>query len=171
MPLKDQGSGLDLVFITQTGPKKNKEVQSQIRKHVMRDIGKARRKEGKRVLPIRFTLDVPGSLENLGVPPEVELHDPVQLPNQPGIPWQTAPSVIQDASIPSESGGPHDEVDPFVQQQAMLVNSFSAPAIERLWTGRMDPFMKYPIKMDRKSLQLMDHGRVNYFLNPNYHFR
>jgi hypothetical protein len=162
--LKDQDSSPGLIFITQTGPKKNKEAQSQIRKHVMRDIGKARRKEGKRVLPIRFTLEVPDSLESLGVPSAVELHDPVPLLDQPGIPWESFPSVTQDAFVPSESGGPRAEVEPSIQQAASLVKSLVVPSVERLWTGRMDPFLRYPIKMDKRSQQLMDHGKLYYFL-------
>jgi hypothetical protein len=59
---RDGGANLDLVFITQTGPKKTKEAQSQIRRHVMKDIGKSRRKDGKRAMPLRFTLEVPDSL-------------------------------------------------------------------------------------------------------------
>jgi hypothetical protein len=49
-----------LVFITTTGGgKKSKEAQTQIRKHVMKDIGKSRRKNKK---PSHFDLEIPHSI-------------------------------------------------------------------------------------------------------------
>lgn len=142
------------MFITQTGPKKSKKVQSQIRKHVMRDIGKARRKEGKRGISFQFTLEVPDSLGNFSVPP-VEPQDPVHQLNQLTLLERNAPAVYQNTSVPSESGSRYDRVPPFIHQQA------SQPSIERLWTGRMDPFIQYPIKMDHHSRKLIDHGMLS----------
>lgn len=35
---------------------------------------------------------------------------------------------------------------------------FIPPKLEKFWTGRMDPFVNYPIKMNHRTLQLMDHS-------------
>ena len=31
--------------------------------------------------------------------------------------------------------------------------------IDRLWTGRMDPFLKYPVKLDHRTKELVDMGK------------
>lgn len=41
-------SSSSLLFINQTGPLKSKDDQTKVRKHVMKDIGKARRKKKMR---------------------------------------------------------------------------------------------------------------------------
>jgi hypothetical protein len=43
---------------------------------------------------------------------------------------------------------------------------FILPKIDRLWTGRMDPFVNYPIKMNRQTLKLMDHSKNYLAQNP-----
>lgn len=147
------------MFITQTGPKKSKEVQSEIRKHVMKDIGQARRKDGKRVIPIRFDLEVPDWLEHLSSLPGVESQSSVELLNEPRNVGDY--TVNRNNFISSERDSRYDEIDHFTQQQAAQPGSVIVPSIERLGSGRLDPFFKYPIKMDKYTLRLMDHGNPN----------
>jgi hypothetical protein len=149
------------VFITQTGPKKTKEAQSQIRRHVMRDIGKSRRKDGKRAIPLRFTLEVPDSLETLTRP---EIDQPLNTMQHlrdsrtVGTHFQL---LNRSFFNPSEVVDPLDEIEEAMQHEADQPVTVKTPSIERLWTGRMDPFIKYPIRMDQYSLRLMDHGKFD----------
>ncbi|KIM95836.1 hypothetical protein OIDMADRAFT_59618 [Oidiodendron maius Zn] len=154
-PLQDAGTNLDLMFITQTTPKTSKDVLPQIRKHVMKDIGKARRKYGKIQGLFRFTLGVPDSLD-LNRPP-AEPHYSVQQPNRPTVRDGDISRVNQNTFMPLESSGLHNSTEPFLHQQTSQPAAVVVPPIERLWTGRLDPFVRYPIKMDQHSLQLIDH--------------
>lgn len=148
------------MFITQTEPKKSKEVQSKIRKHVMKDIGKARRKETRRGKPLQFTLEVPDSLEDLCGLPVVEDLDLVEQPTQPRILEESVPPVNQNFPFIFNPGASEDSVRPSIKPHATYPTHVIS-SIERVWTGRMDPFINYPIEMDRRSLELIDHGKAN----------
>ena len=149
------------MFITQTGPKTRGEDQPKIRKHVMKDIGKARRKEGRKEPLAKFNLEIADSLEGLT---ELPLRGPNSM-KQHKQPWalqESAPivNVTEIQSVLLNPAYPRDIVWHFVQPQTYAVPD-TTPSIERLWTGRMDPFIDYPIEMDIRSLQLMDHGTVS----------
>jgi hypothetical protein len=151
------------VFITQTGPKKSKEVQSKIRKHVMKDIGRARRKEGRKGAPLRFALEIPDSLEDISAPSGVEVLYLDHQPNPLRILEGSVPLVNRNKWTLSKTDASQYEVQPYTQSPT--ADNF--PFIDRLWTGRMDPFIRYPVEMDRRLLQLMDHGRLKLSVTVN----
>ncbi|KAL3425983.1 hypothetical protein PVAG01_02774 [Phlyctema vagabunda] len=150
---------MDIAFINQTGsPSKNKSrsTQQQIRKHVMKDIGKARRKPGRpfKQSPFHFTLEVPETLE---------APDRNHSPNQTaGLATSTQDSVANSentASRPDHLSGytPHNPSSkspiPYKKDQQ---HDF-VPAVHRFWGGRMDPFIQYPIEMTHDTFRLIDH--------------
>ena len=155
------------MFITQTGPKKNKEAQSQIRKHVMKDIGRARRKDGRRVIPLHFTLEIPDSLEALTRPEVAQPQDPERHPIHPRATGRDPELLNRNTFEPLQPNDPLDEIERAMERAANQQLSVMAPSIERVWTGRMNPFIRYPIKMDEYSLRLMDHGKLDPFLYSN----
>jgi hypothetical protein len=114
-----------LVFITQTGSGKPRDVQTQIRKHVMKDIGKSRRKQGRRgKFPTwEISIDSPESMDS-------------------GDSRSLAPGTTE-----ADSNGEYS-----------LDADVLALTFDRLWTGRMDPFVRYPIEMNQRTLRLIDHG-------------
>lgn len=139
-----------LVFITTTGGgKKSKEAQTQIRKHVMKDIGKSRRKNKK---PSRFDLKIPHSIIddfNVRIP---------SRQNSKSAPTSTSyHKKIEDATVTITSHAEQgykppqppleDRVGPTLfssePQEAQTQEHCDAVdmgfRIERVWTGRMDP--------------------------------
>jgi hypothetical protein len=138
---------MTLVFITQTGPAKSKKLQTQIRKHVMKDIGKSRRKAGHRekVTPFQFSLEVPNEFETLKTTRLIEPNDSGESALQLEEPHRSS-SV--DTTPPDNQLG---------QMIPASEPSFPLPEIDRIWTGRTDPFIKYPIEMSHRTRQLVDH--------------
>lgn len=112
-------------------------------------------------MPFQFPLEVPDSLENFSAPP-VEPQDPAEQLSQLTLLDRNTITEYQNTDMPSESGVPRDSsVLPFIYQRINHPTAVSVPSIERLWTGRMDPFVQYPINMNHHSLRLMDHGKAN----------
>jgi hypothetical protein len=122
----------------------------------MKDIGKARRKDGQQKVPLRFTLPVPEDLRA-----SREVLDLVHQPDQPGVLGGSASPVNQNNLLLVGPGSSQDVVQPSTKPQDTGPPPVVIPSIGRLWTGRLDPFMKYPIEMDPHSLQLMDHSRFD----------
>ena len=140
------------MFITQTELGRSKETQAKIRKHVMKDIGKARRKVGRKEKILQFTLELPEKLENL------EDSRAIATPKTVERPDSHATSRISHA-IGALLPVPVDvETEFLAHQQSVGRQAGPISTIERVWTGRMDPFMKYPIEMNSRTLQLIDHG-------------
>jgi hypothetical protein len=119
------------------------------------------------VVPLRFALEVPDSLESLIEPKAVEPMDSVVRPSGPRTIGTNIQLLNRHAFRPLEPNGPLDEMEQAMQQEASQQIAVTAPSIERLWTGRMDPFIRYPIKMDKYSLRLMDHSKPNPLLYSN----
>lgn len=141
------------VFITQTGPIKSRDVQTQIRKHVMKDIGRSRRKPSRREMPLEFTLEVPDNMEVFTAQPKsTESDDGIGSVTPADLSATSNPDSLptskSDSSCTSRSLDPKHS--PCRAVPAM-------PSIDRLWTGRMDPFVQYPIEMNYRALDLMDH--------------
>jgi hypothetical protein len=128
----------------------------------MRDIGKARRKEGRRVVPVRFELEVPESTDSLQ--PRVVEQEVSDLSKQPRLSQENFPSVTEGVLVSSNPDVVLDGIEPVIAQQAAPREVSVVPSIDRLWTGRMDPFVKYPIKMNRNTLLLIDHGKLDYII-------
>jgi hypothetical protein len=122
----------------------------------MKDIGRARRKEGRKGAPLRFPLEIPDSLEDFSAPTGVEVLYLDQQPNRPRILEEGVQLVNRNKWTLSKPDASQYEVQPYTQSPTP--DNF--PSIDRLWTGRMDPFVRYPVKMDHRLLQLMDHGRL-----------
>ena len=129
-----------LAFITHTGPIKSRDAQTQIRKHVMKDIGRSRRKTGRREkgLALEFTLEVLVEIDIFNVQkPQPRLADVDQtiesiLPANFNDNQSSLGSSCISESIDSKHGS-RREVS-------------AVPYIDRTWTGRMDPFIKYPMR-------------------------
>ena len=68
----------------------------------------------------------------------------------------------RSASLRAEVVGSHTANDlPLSDPESVPPNnpdesSFILTSIDRVWTGRTDPFVKYPIEMNRHARQLMD---------------
>jgi hypothetical protein len=134
----------------------------------MKDIGMSRRKEKKIEKPnsLHFSLEVPDSFDFPKLEPKFDRsHGSQEL------------SLSEDEiseTLSTEAAHPFDDTalqvvpkwwidamrQPYFRstQLDFQASGSAIPRIERLWTGRMDPFVRYPIKMNRRTLQLMDHG-------------
>jgi len=160
-----------LVFILQTGEKKSKDVQTQIRKHVMKDIGRSRRKEkrGRKInleIP-SVTLSQPkdhvsqpqtcsGIYRNTnGIDVALEVpHNPTIAPNSSFGSMSDRDAASK--TIPPLHGDLHDILKPAIGwHQASTLS----PGFDRLWTGRMDPFVRYPVELNDRTRELVDLGK------------
>jgi len=56
----------------------------------------------------------------------------------------------------SANPGPLPEIDP--SENVRRQNEEIIARIERLWAGRSDPFARYPIKMNLRAHELIDHS-------------
>lgn len=61
--------------------------------------------------------------------------------------------IIQNPQNPSQV----PRIDP--SESVHDSNEKVIARIERLWVGRSDPFARYPIKMNSRALELIDHGQ------------
>ena len=135
----------------------------------MRDIGRSRRKETRhgKLKPLQFSLEIPDSI---GDSRPVKEKGPIQDSDSLLKPVNTTPPLRITHVAEHEPTFPqnnHVDSAAFTEPQyASLEKSqvllhgtaVAEPPIDRLWTGRMDPFIKYPIAMNFRMLQLMDHG-------------
>jgi len=134
----------------------------------MRNIGKSRRKEKRNDKPNDFTLEIPESFHHPNsslVVDDFSLDEAAMDLVGIGVVRQGLIGTVEvgplsydhdSQIIPSDVlQQPHSQIG----EQALDVVSTVVPRIERVWTGRMDPFIQYPIKMNRRTLQLMDHGK------------
>lgn len=166
----EEGSS-SLVFVTQTGPGTitNKAVKTQIRKHVMKDIGKARRTRVRPPKPLTWEISVEIPEDSTGSQDEVDGTVFSDLPTRPlgnHVSFNTAErsssrDIIPNVTISAFSGlAQNSDV-----QQREESGETQQPArqnlqsIYRLGGGRMDPFVKYPIDMNHRARQLIDHSK------------
>lgn len=163
---KPCASGPELVFIVHNKPEKfSKPVATQIRKHVMKDIGRARRKEKRHC---QIPLDVPTNLAN---------HS--QLPLRPNSHQSSAFQLLKlHESLPQNQGrdgtistAPRqpttkENIDQLAQQRKPYQKSLHDfrgidMMVEKLGAGRGDPFARYPIKMNLHVRELIDQGTLS----------
>lgn len=162
-----------LVFIVQTGSKKSKDVQTQIRKHVMKDIGKSRRKEKRgRKINLDIPFGAPSYPKNNPVSPRTWSTDhqrkdgidsPINMPyisiDAPGPSYKSIPDVENTSTpLPHLQGDLHDILSPTIGWHE--TKAFT-PGIDRLWHGRMDPFVRYPVELNDRTRELVDLGKQN----------
>jgi hypothetical protein len=177
-PFRTQKPTPALVFITQTGPVQSKNVQTQIRKHIMRDIGKSRRKDArhKKLPPLQFSLEIPASINDFHFALRAKELDPIQASDSLLEPFNNAftssipqapedePTTYSIVKLVDSAAVTRPSAEPqhagFEKSQVSSNGTAgAAPQIDRLWTGRMDPFIKYPIETNHRTLQLIDHGK------------
>ena len=139
-----------LVFITTTGGvKKSKEAQTQIRKHVMKDIGKSRRKNKKHP---RFDLEIPHSIDDSNVripswqsPEPASTSSVSHLKKNNDVTVTLTPCSQQGCEPlrPPPENGVNPALDTSAPQVAQTQEQCDAVdmgfRMERVWTGRMDP--------------------------------
>ena len=170
---KNEAASPSLVFVPQNGGTiTNKAVKTQIRKHVMKDIGKARRTRVRPLKPISWEIEVelPNSAENSD---QVEEVDPTNNRQgseiSPAAPVNRVPfnkagrdsqMLLPNVTTPVFSpfgNKPNTELQMGVQQLQQTGRQ-NLQSIYRLGGGRMDPFVKYPVEMDYRAKLLIDHG-------------
>lgn len=153
-----------LAFVNTTGPiTKNARVQRSIRNFVMRDHGKARRRSDKgkgpeNAVATKPILEVPKLTVVAAADPEY--FNSVQLVKAAHASRCVFPGCMntQTPTMP----GLTREGSPFICAEHLQVpasGSNPEPSISRFSTGRIDPFIPYPIEMTPRVRQLMDHGQ------------
>lgn len=125
-----------LAFVNFTGrPIRNVGIQREIRRHVMRDIGRGRRK-----VPAASSSD---STTGLGIP---------YTASEPSSPNVKNEDEKQYGMPRSQEGrqnfGSGNEVG--VEDEAGL-------SISRFSAGRIDPFVPWPVELDARTQRLIDH--------------
>jgi hypothetical protein len=140
----DVPSTSTIAFVNTTGPvTKDTRVQSQIRRHVMRDIGKARRKDAsgnKKATVAELPSRAPKLTMVTSASPE--LYHSVQL---------VKAKILSDTSFSEE----YPAILPEGSDRTQFGYNLS---ISRFLAGRIDPFLKYPIQMTPRVSRLVDHG-------------
>ncbi|KUJ08478.1 uncharacterized protein LY89DRAFT_724952 [Mollisia scopiformis] len=162
-------SAMKLVFITQVASvKKSKETSTIIRKHVMRDIGKSRRKQ--RRYP-QTSLESPESISRLG-------RQQLSVPREtPVLPWvesqeengpllaQPEPPHQHDPAKSTGAGSYPDSQHRQPPNGIFVPADVERPAIDRTWTGRSDPFVKFPVEMNDRIRELIDLAFDDRYIN------
>jgi hypothetical protein len=168
------------VFVMQTGPPAgNPGTQRFIRSHVMRQVGKSRRKGRPIKAPLlEFSLEVPDEpfWDGLSLgPPHHSVLDQLTTHQPDDFPVQ-APDAISSISCLEASNVPprstnrfHQRITQYSQNPRLAPehdisererrqNEEIIARIDRLWVGRSDPFASYPIKMNPRAHELIDHS-------------
>lgn len=155
-----------IAFVNTTGPiVKNARVQRSIRNFVMRDHGKARRRgdKGKSTDKAVATEPVPAvpKLTIVGNA-SLEYFSSVQLVKAAQGSHCDFPGCME---LPTPTPTPRHlthERGPFYcnnHLQVTVSSSNRVPSISRFSTGRIDPFIPYPITMTPRVQRLVDHGQ------------
>lgn len=168
-PKEEEEQGPQLLFITQTGPKRSRGSSTQVKKFVMKDIGRARRKPNKKAT---FEIFIEGAEDPNQAARLSQLTPDLETGTGPDVlegeasalvgfkqPWEgVQPSQPADAAASLHISNQASQSLPLLQPQSQELMQ-ATPQIERVWTGRLDPFYRYPIEMDHRSFQLLDHCR------------
>jgi hypothetical protein len=153
-----------IAFVNTSGPiVKNARVQRSIRNFVMRDYGKARRRNDKgKGVDKSITTELAPAVPKLTVVTNAssEYFSSVQLVKAahdlhcafPGCMGLPTPSLRH---LTNEGGPFHCNN----HLQVTVSGSNTIPSISRFSTGRIDPFVPYPITTTPRVRQLMDHGQ------------
>ncbi|PVH77811.1 hypothetical protein DL98DRAFT_656527 [Cadophora sp. DSE1049] len=179
-PLQHAPVTPELVFIVQNKPEKfSKQTSTQIRKHVMKDIGKSRRKDKRNrqvslelpesigeastssesELPFRHSTDQPGTFLNF------ELEEPGLAPLKNAEVSSCASFYPQGSALYFQPSGSQHAAPEYVQQSYQGCSydfrdsralAQSPTSIERLGSGRGDPFARYPVPMKGQMRELLD---------------
>lgn len=163
-------------FVNATGPLvKNPGVQRSIRKHVMRDIGKSRRKGAKSKSPDpKPSYSKSESQISIVVEASPEFWNSVQLvcrarADRCSHPMCTAPACASTMPHLDNIDEPDDQVRPmYCYSHLEMANSQneSMPSISRFSGGRMDPFYAFPIDATPEVQKLVDHGKSDRMCHP-----
>lgn len=171
-----------LAFVTLTGPpsKKSNAMQRLVRSHAMRQVGKSRRKGRPVKKPLLgFEVEVPDQRFWDGVHSSWPMQE--DFLGQPAVEWpDDFPGERQDAEqsvssfdasqfLPDIIDGSYQSIIPYTQNRVTMPESNSTeneplhtgdhlPPIQRLWAGRYDPFARYPIEMNFRAHELIDHS-------------
>jgi hypothetical protein len=182
-------------FVTHTGPpSRSPGTQRLVRSHVMRHVGKSRRKGRPVKAPLlEYSLSVPdepfwdgaslqppqqsflnqSTADRLTLSPDQDPeHDSDAGPSissheasyvSPRSINRFQQKVTQYAQNPRQVPG-NDHSESLRSQNGEIV-----ARIERLWVGRSDPFARYPIKMNLRAHELIDHSQYpnNESLSPS----
>ncbi|KAH7413156.1 hypothetical protein BKA64DRAFT_346789 [Cadophora sp. MPI-SDFR-AT-0126] len=150
----------ELVFIVQNKPEKfSKKTSTQIRKHVMKDIGKSRRKDKRNR---QVSLELPESIGEARTFQNFAFEENSLVSHKnaevksctsfcPQSYFQTSGSLH---AAPECLQQPHQDYPYDFRDSRAL--SQSPPAIERLGSGRGDPFARYPVPMKGQMRELLD---------------
>lgn len=152
-----------------------------VRSHVMRQVGKSRRKgRPVKATPLEFPLEIPdepfwdeANFQRPPNPPNHLLNQSTadRLDESPGQGPDTGSSLLsfeassvpphsinrfqQRITQPSHNPRQLPEADP--SESLRRQNEQIIARIERLWVGRSDPFARYPIEMNLRAHELIDH--------------
>lgn len=181
-PSQSSPGASELVFIVQNKPEKfSKQTSTQIRKHVMKDIGKSRRKDKRNR---QVSLELPESIGEASTSSESELpfrcaagqqgtfqkfelagHGPTPASNaEVGSCTSFYPldSTLYFQPSDSEHAAPEylqqTDQDCSYDSRDFRTLAQSPPSIERLGSGRGDPFARYPVPMKGQMRELLDEG-------------
>lgn len=171
----------ELVFIIQNKPVKfSKQTSTQIRKHVMKDIGKSRRKErqnrqislelpdtigdsntgSESRLPVRISSDKTGTFQ------QFEHRETGSALNDIGGASSSTPFFPRGSAPFSQPAGVQHGVPEYTMQpyQGKPRDTRSSvqyfPTMERLGSGRGDPLARYPVPMKGQMRELLDEGTL-----------
>jgi hypothetical protein len=179
---ESSGGKLSFAFVNASGPiAKNSGVQTSIRKHVMRDIGKSRRKESKSRSPEPSEKDLQESAPTPAVSvvaqPTPEFWNSIQKARQVSNSPQCAYPGCETVSHPY-AASLYSRIEPgtsiehhaaeYCRQhsQATERDVLHVPDVAELfdmtrYSGpRMDPFVHYPMELTPDIRQLIDHSML-----------
>jgi hypothetical protein len=153
-----------IAFVNTTGPIfKNAGVQRSIRNFVMRDHGKARRRGDKgKSAEKPVAGDLVPAVPKLTVVANAspEYFSSVQLVKAAQGSHCAFPGCMEQPT-PTPRHLTHEN-GPFYcnnHLQVTISGSNPVPSISRFSTGRIDPFIPYPVTMTPRVRQLVDHGQ------------
>lgn len=171
---EEPGKQAVFAFVNATGPiARDAGVQRSIRKHVMRDIGKSRRKDTKSRSPDSKPNSPPQSTPTtIVVEASPDFWNSVQLVRRTKRALNCAdPScdAVTHACVSSHDDCSNSEKESevmFCDDHLPAVNAQNetAPQMDRFSGGRIDPFIQYPIEMSRGVRKLVDHGERGCFI-------
>jgi hypothetical protein len=174
----------ELAFITQTGrPSGDAGARKIVRSHVMRQVGRARRK-GRQVKGplLGFEIEVPdrmawdGVRSSYGQEESLPRQSTAETGRRDDLQGQMLDAGLRVSNL-NASQAPLDSIDGAYgsimqysqdlcyvpetnpSEDAPRIAEEELPTIERLWAGRYDPFVRYPIKMNFRAHKLIDHSQ------------
>ena len=160
----------DYIFITGTKPGiTDRNTQTIIRRHVMRDIGKARRStkhhRGRKPLQYELVLrsgdtQVPTTWKAASTSVLASYNLKMQVP----LPHSTKPLLVAALAGTTLPSPEEDRVATLTlardseNHQASLSYAEAEGPVSRFGAGRMDPFVKYPVNINARTRALVDHS-------------